>query len=148
MENRSGFTVAELVVVLMVGVILTTIVVRTMSGIQNRTSVRQARDVYVAMHARTRAQAVEFGQRTLLNIDPGGDSIWISRNDSVLEVVRFGSAMGVELETGGGAATVCMNSRGFAESACNSFSSTLTLTFIQGNDKTSVDVLPLGQVLY
>ena len=148
MRNRSGFTVVEMLIVVTVGVILTSIAMNSMSKYQGRTAVRQARNVFLSMHARARAQAVEFGQNTMLNVDPDGDSVWISRNDSSLSVVRMMSELGVDIESED-VGTVCMTSRGFADTRCNSFGeSTLIVHFTQGARTTTVSVLPLGQALY
>ena len=148
MPKRSGFTLIEVLVVLVVAVILMSIVVEGMDGFQTKNSVRQARNVFLSMHARTRAQAVEFGQRTELSVDADGDSIWITRNDSTLSVVRLQSELGVDID-GDGVSTLCMTPRGFADSSCNSFGEgTMELRFIQGTRAATVSVLPLGQAIY
>ena len=148
MRNRSGFTVVEMLIVVTVGVILMSIAMNAMSTYQNGTAVRQARNVFLSMHARARAQAIEYGQNTMLNVDPDGDSVWISRNDSSLSVVRIMSEFGVDIE-GEDVGTVCMTSRGFADSRCNSFGeNTLVVQFTQGERTLTVSVLPLGQALY
>ena len=148
MRNRTGFTVVEMLVVVTVGAILLSITMNSLANFRTRTSVRQARDVFLSFHARTRAQAVEFGQNTELNIDSGGDSIWISRNDTTLSVVNMQTQLGVDIE-GSGVHTLCMTARGFADSSCNSFGqSTLTVRFIQGPRTVTISVLPLGQALY
>jgi prepilin-type N-terminal cleavage/methylation domain-containing protein len=148
MTKRSGFTIIELLVVLVVGVILLSIVVDGMDGYQTKSAIRQARNVFLSMHARTRAQAVEFGQITQLNVDSDGDSVWISRNDTTLAVVQFRTDMGVDIY-GDGVATLCMTPRGFADSSCNSFGeSTMNVRFIQGGRASDVSILPLGQALY
>jgi type II secretory pathway pseudopilin PulG len=149
MTKRTGFTVIELVVVIMVGVALTSIAIRSMAGVQQRMAVRQARTVYAAMHARARAQAIEFGQNVEIDIDPGGDSIWVSRNDTTLDVIRLFDELGIDLQTAE-AVTICMNSRGFADESCNSFEEdeTVTLVFVMGDRSDSLRILPLGQVIY
>jgi prepilin-type N-terminal cleavage/methylation domain-containing protein len=148
METKKGFTLLELIVVMMIALSLMGIAVRGVGGMRSRTSVLQARNVYVGLHARARAQAVEFAQRTQLWIAPDGDSIWISRNDTILQTVHFGRDMGIQIETGADQEMVCMNARGFADPRCNSFGGTLTLTFVQGRDTTFLTVLPLGQVVF
>ena len=149
MTKRTGFTVLELVVVIMMGIALTSIAIRSMAGVQQRMSVRQARNVYASVHARARAQAIEFGQRVMVEIDPAGDSIWVTRNDTTLEVIRLFDEMGVDIQTSE-SVTVCMNSRGFADTGCNSFDEdeTVTLLFTLGADSSSLQILPLGQVIY
>ena len=149
MAKRNGFTVLELVVVLMLGVALTSIAVRSMAGIQSRMSVRQARNVYAALHARARAQAVEFGEPVMVGIDAEGDSLWLERDDGTrLEVIRLFDEMGVDLQGSSSTYTVCMNARGFADESCNSFDEPVTLSFVMGGDSASLLILPLGQVIY
>jgi len=148
MRHRRGFTVLELVVVIMVGAVLTTIAIRSLGGVQSRMSVRQARNVFASMHARARAQAVEFGENVLLEVDTGGDSIWVTRAGTVLEVIRFQNEMGVDITGSASTYTVCMNSRGFATESCNSFNTAVTLGFAQGGETASLQILPLGQVIY
>ena len=148
MQDRKGFTVVEMLIVVTVTVLLVMIGVNSMSAFAGRTAVRQARNAFLSLHARTRAQAVEFGQNTLLNVDGGGDSVWISRNDTTLSVVRFRAELGVDID-GSGVHTLCMSSRGFADASCNSFGEgTLTVRFIQGGDSVTISVLPLGQALH
>jgi prepilin-type N-terminal cleavage/methylation domain-containing protein len=148
MRDRRGFTVVELIIVIIVGVILAGVAIRSLSEMQTRMSVKQARQVFVSMHARARAQAIEFGQRTRLRIDTSGDSAWLSRNDSTLEVVKFRDNFGVNVSGASSSYTVCMNARGFADSSCNSFSSTVTLSFVMADQTSSLRLLPLGQILY
>jgi prepilin-type N-terminal cleavage/methylation domain-containing protein len=148
MTQRSGFTLIEMLVVMVVAVILISIVVEGMDGFQTKNAVRQARNVFLSMHARTRAQAVEFGQMTELSVDADGDSVWITRNDSTLSVVRFQDELGVDID-GDGVATLCMTPRGFADSSCNSFGEgTMEVRFIQGTRASNVSILPLGQAIY
>jgi prepilin-type N-terminal cleavage/methylation domain-containing protein len=147
MQRRKGYTLLEIIVVIMMASVLITIALKSMNAVQGRTSVQQARSALAAMHARARAQAVEFGQRVVLNMDALGDSIWVSRNDTLLEVSRLGQDLGVDLN-GSGIESVCMNARGFADEGCNTFTSVLWVTFVQGADSASVRILPLGQILY
>jgi prepilin-type N-terminal cleavage/methylation domain-containing protein len=148
MRSNRGFTVVEMLVVVTVGAILLMIGMNSISGFQGRTAVRQARNAFLSLHARARAQAVEFGQNTLLNVDSGGDSAWISRNDTTLTSVRFREELGVDID-GSGVYTLCMTSRGYADPTCNSFGEgTLTVRFIQASDSLTISVLPLGQAVY
>jgi prepilin-type N-terminal cleavage/methylation domain-containing protein len=147
MDKRRGFTVVELIIVLMVGAILTTIAMRSMSAFQTRTSVTQARQVFLSMHARARAQAIEFGRDVELRIDATSDSIWLSMDGTTLAGAGLSRELGVDIQ-GSSTHTVCMNSRGYAEPSCNSFTSPLTLVFAQGPNTSSVQILPLGQVIY
>jgi hypothetical protein len=98
------------------------------------------------MLARTRAQAIEGGARTALLVDTRGDSIMILAGGNITENIRVGPEMGVDIQPDVGVARICMTPRGFADPDCNSFSSTLTLTFNRGSKQEQVEVLPMGQV--
>jgi len=148
MDNRrSGFSIIELVVVLMVGSVLTSIAITEFNGVSGRFAVKGARQTLMSMHARARMQAVELGQTVKLNIDPVGDSVWLSRGAVVLDVVDFGREFNVDVQTSSNAEIrVCMNPRGFADTGCNNFNAPVTITFVLTADTTSVLILPLGQM--
>ena len=148
MDNRrSGFSIIELVVVLMVGSVLTSIAITEFNGVSGRFAVKGARQTLMSMHARARMQAVELGRTVKLNIDPVGDSIWLSRGTVVLDVVNFGREFNVDVLTSSDAEIqVCMNPRGFADTGCNNFNAPVTITFVLTLDTTSVLILPLGQM--
>jgi len=148
MDNRrSGFSIIELVVVLMVGSVLTSIAITEFNGVSGRFAVKGARQTLMSMHARARMKAVELGRTVKLNIDPVGDSIWLSRGTVVLDVVNFGREFNVDVLTSSDAEIqVCMNPRGFADTGCNNFNAPVTITFVLTSDTTSVLILPLGQM--
>ena len=137
----------ELVVVLMVGSILTSIAIQSFNGISGRFAAKGARQTFLSMHARARAHAVEYGQTVRLNLDPGGDSVWLSRRGEVLEVVDFAKEFNVDVRTSTNSnLRVCMNARGFADTGCNNFVSPVTVTFLLASDTVWVRVLTLGQM--
>ena len=147
-DRRSGFSIIELVVVLMVGSVLTSIAITEFNGVSGRFAVKGARQTLMSMHARARVQAVEFGQTVKLHVDPGGDSIWLSRDGEVLDVLDFGKEFNVDIQTSTDSEVrVCMNPRGFADTGCNSFMSPVTVTFVLMSDSASVLILTLGQMV-
>ena len=138
----------ELVVVLMVGSVLTSIAITSFNGVSGRFATNGARQTFMALNARARAQAVEYGRTVHLNLDPSGDSVWLSRGSDVLEVLDFGEEFDVDIRTSTNSdLRVCMSSRGFADTGCNSFSSPVTVTFVLAIDTASVRVFPLGQMV-
>lgn len=148
-NNRiSGFSIIELVVVLLVGSILTSIALQSFGGVTGRYAVTGAQRTLMGLHARTRAQAVELGTTVQLNLDPAGDSVWVSRGGDVLEVLDFRAAFEVDLVTSTSSTVeLCMSARGFADTACNNFTSTVTVTFALTSDSASVRLLTLGQMV-
>jgi prepilin-type N-terminal cleavage/methylation domain-containing protein len=146
-SRRAGFTMIELLIAIMVGLVLTSIAYRGFSGYMGRTAARSARNSFAALHARTRATAIEMGTTVQLNVDRDADSVWIQRGTTRVETVVFGGELGVDIQ-GSGTVRLCMNPRGFAETACNSFSGSETLVFAAGTDTAGVQLREMGQLYY
>ncbi len=145
-RTRGGFTLIEVVLALFIGAILTSIAVRQIGEASGGLAVRQARNVFVGMAARARAQAIESGRTAVLQVSLEGDSAFVRIGDRVVERVHFKRELEVDLEGSAGTVRLCMTPRGYADPACNSFSSVVTLTFVAGRHSESVDILPLGQI--
>lgn len=147
-RRTEGFTLLELTIVLMVGVILASIAMNGYALIQSRMAVRGARDTFAALHSRARAYAVERGVRTLFNVDAAGDSVWITSSGTRIDGLNFRDAMGVDIQSSPSSVNLCMTPRGFADTGCNTFSSTVTFTFAQGAESTTLSMRTLGQLVY
>lgn len=143
---RRGFTIIEMVIVIMVGGILLSITVAGFGAVESRTAARQARNVFAGLHARARAHAIEFGTTTRLEMDMGGDSVWIVRNGTTIETIRFADQFGVDLTSGANRHTLCMSPRGYADTDCNSFTTSATVTFERAAESMAATILPLGQL--
>ena len=146
-SRRTGFTMIEMLIVVMVGLVLTSIAYRGFAGYMGRTAARSARNSFAALHARTRANAIEMGTTVQLNVDRDRDSVWVQRGTTRVETIRFGGELGVDIQ-GSGTVRLCMNPRGFAETSCNSFTSTETIVFAAGTDTAGVQLRQLGQLYY
>ncbi len=132
----------------MVGSVLTSIAITSFNGVSGRYATKGARKTFMAMNARARSEAVEYGLTVELNLDPDGDSVWLSRDSDVLEVLHFAEEFDVDIRTSTASdLRVCMNPRGFADTGCNNFTSPVTVTFVLASDTASVRVLPLGQMV-
>jgi len=145
---RRGFTLIELIIVVLIGSILTGIALSGYGKAQGRVAVRGARNTLASMHARTRAMAIERGSNVQLDIDVAGDSIMVTSGATTLEKIRFGDELHVDIQSASGNLQLCMSPRGYADTACTNFSSTVTVTFWQNADSASVRILPLGQLIY
>jgi len=144
-QNR-GFTVIEMLVVVTLGTIMTSMAIKGFGMISNQFAAREARGVFQSMVARTRAQAIESGMPTILIADAQGDSVMILANGRVVENVRFGEELGVDIQTTQRLTRICMTPRGFANPDCNSFSSPIKMAFVRGPKSKTVEILSLGQV--
>ena len=147
-RSRLGFSLIELVIALLIGSILTSIALSSYGNARGRFAVRGARNTFAALHARARAQAIERGSTVRLMVDAAGDSVYLVSGGITLENVRFGEELNVDIRSSSGSLRLCMNSRGYADSDCNSFNTTPTVTFWQNADSASVSILPLGQLVY
>lgn len=143
-----GFTVIELIVAIVVAGILAGIALPAFGGVRSALAVRDAQQALASLQARARAHAVEFGQTVELHVDVSGDSMWIERNDTTLESVDLGADRGVDIQGAATHVTLCMNSRGYGDSGCTSFSSAVTISFVSAGETATVEILPLGQVRY
>lgn len=153
-RNRNGFTMIELVIVILIGSILTGIALQSFQTAQNRFRVRGAKAMYVTMHQRARSRAVEMGETVLFVVNTVGDSVWsMSLSSGVTEIRRF-RELNVDLR--GSSYFLCMTPRGYADYDCGSFgefgltatfSDTTRLQFWLNADSASVLVLPMGQLV-
>lgn len=147
MNRRSrGFTLIEVLIVIVVGGILTAIAIKELGPASSRTSAQQARNVFGGIAARARAHAIERGQMTILVVDAQADSVSIVAGGNVLETVHFRAAMGIDIQAPTAETRICMSPRGFADTSCNSFTSTIEIAFVQGAQTRTLEILPLGQI--
>lgn len=148
MKPKRGFTMVEVVIVILVGSILLSIAVKSMGGIRGTYAVRSARDTFLSLHARARAYAIERGEVTRLSVDPAGDSVWVHTASETIDIVDFQS-MGVDIQASGSSVLrLCINPRGFGETSCNSFNNRVELDFVQQAERLRIAILPLGQIQY
>jgi prepilin-type N-terminal cleavage/methylation domain-containing protein len=148
MDRHSGFTIVELVIALLIGTILTSIALSNWGSARASMAVRGARNSFVTLEARARATAIEKGSTMRLHVNVDGDSAYISDGTTTLESVHFAKEFHVDLRSSDGNLRLCMNSRGYGDENCNSFSDPVTLQFWQNADSSSVEIRPLGQLIY
>lgn len=156
MERRAtGFTMIELVLVLLVGSILTGMALSSFRNVQPRFAVRGAKTMYATLQQRARSRAVEMGETVLFFVDTVGDSAYISIDGVISDVTRFRSQLNVDLRASPSTYFLCMTPRGYADYECGSYTggftattnSAIRLQFWQNADSTSVLVLPMGQLV-
>lgn len=141
-----GFTMLEIVLVVSIAAILTSVALRGFSGVASRMAADDARRSFAAMQARARASALETGSVSRLRVDPAGDSAWVTGSSGTVERLNFATSREVDVQsTESGIITLCINPRGFGDIRCNSFdASTVDLTFVQGGQSAALRILPLG----
>lgn len=147
-RSHHGFSLVELVIALLIGSILTSVALSSYGNARGAFAVRGARSTFASLHARARAQAIERGSTVRLLVDVTGDSVALWAGTDHLETVSFKDELNVDIRTSVGALRLCMNSRGYADTDCNNFTSAATITFWHNADSASVSLLPLGQLVY
>lgn len=145
--QTDGFTLLEFIVVLVIAAVLLSVAVEQIGTTRARLAGNAARQSFLALHARTRAQAIEFGMTARLYLDTTGDSAWIVQGGQTIERYRFGPE-GVDVGSNavGSPVEVCMIARGYSEPRCNSFTESVELTFTSSESVARLVLLPTGQV--
>lgn len=151
MNDRRGFSLIELVLVLAVGGLLAAVAVNTFTSVQPRMATRSADSGFQTLHAQARAYAVERGTRTRFVVDAGQNRVsvfvGVGADEELVRSVDFLSAYNVEIDAAGSPVQLCMSPRGFGEVGCNSFTNAADVTFRRAGESRSVRILPLGQLI-
>jgi prepilin-type N-terminal cleavage/methylation domain-containing protein len=150
MRRTEGFTLVELLVVIVIAAVLLTTSVRTFGEIFSSRSVVAARSTFGTLHAKARAIAIERGTDVEFMVSEAGDSIFLVVDGTTEETFNFQEALGVDVTRykATGDFKLCMTPRGYADTGCNNFTSWEAFFFNQGPDSVWTVVLPLGQLTY
>ncbi|MCK5650641.1 MAG: prepilin-type N-terminal cleavage/methylation domain-containing protein [Gemmatimonadetes bacterium] len=146
-DQSNGFTLMELIIVLVIASVLLSMAVGKIGQTRSVLAGGAARQAFLALHSRTRAQAIEFGTTARLMLDISGDSAWIVQGGETIETYRFANDhVDVESNSQDHTVQMCMIARGYSEPRCNSFTEPIELTFRTAESAASVVLLPMGQV--
>lgn len=144
MHNRNGFTLIEMIFVLMIGALVIGVGSREYTRVSGQRAVGNARDAMILTAYRARSEAMRSGQVVYLSVQPDqGLARVVTPTDSVLhrlDVAEYGVGMV------GSGMRVCYTARGYAMPGCSTFPSDPTLGFYRNGDTVSVKVTVLGQV--
>lgn len=144
MAKRHGFTLIEMVFVLMIGGILMGVGSREYARLSSDLAVGNARDAMILAGSRARSEAMRSGTLTYLRVRPDVGLVEIENSGGdvlhTLDAAEYGASIA------GAALSVCYTARGYALPGCTSFSDVRTVAFFRGPDTASAVVLPLGQV--
>jgi len=152
-RKSSGFTLIEMVFVILIGSILTMVALSTFQNAQAAFAARGAKTMYATLHQRARSKAIEMGETVILYVDTTGDSALIVSSDGVTDVTRFRSQLNVDLRATPTSFIMCMTPRGYSDPGCAAYaftattSSPITLEFWVSADSSTLTVLPMGQLV-
>ena len=138
----------ELIIAVLIGSILTGIALVSFGNSAGRFSVQGARNTLISLHARTRATAIERGETAKLFIDFSADTAAVVRADTIIARIDFMHEFNVDARSSSSTLTLCMSPRGYADESCTSFSSIQTIRMVLNADSTTLQLLPLGQLIY
>ncbi|HUG41494.1 MAG TPA: prepilin-type N-terminal cleavage/methylation domain-containing protein [Longimicrobiales bacterium] len=142
--RRAGFTMLEMLFVVVIGGIVLAIGTRQYSQLSNQRAVGNASNAMVHTASRARSEAMRSGRVIYLRIRPDLAQVRVrSASDSAIHTLDAG-ADGVSIT--GSTISICYAARGYALPGCTSISGTQTVNFVRGVDTATVQVLPLGQV--
>ena len=96
-NGRKGFTLVELMVVLVIAILVTSITVRSIGAAQASYASRAARDVFAGLVSQARSHAIETGSITWLLANAAGDSVIVSDPSGNNTVVNFDREFEVNL---------------------------------------------------
>jgi prepilin-type N-terminal cleavage/methylation domain-containing protein len=139
MRNDSGFSVVELVVVIAILGILTTIAVPNFVAWIPKYRVKDAaQDLYSNIQL-AKMEAIKRNQNCTVTFDAGADNYQISLLNRTITLADYGS--GVQYAAAPVPAAITFNSRGFADSAVN-----VTLTNAPNSASYQLSILTSGVV--
>jgi prepilin-type N-terminal cleavage/methylation domain-containing protein len=146
-----GFTVLELLIVMLVVVLMAGVAAPAISSAQNRMGLNNATNGVVFLSSRARAHAANRGAIALLEIDPNTDQGWVRfGNDTVVGGFvdfreDFGS--GIDVSDDEGLLTICYSPRGYAQPGCADVPRLpVYIVFTRGGHSDSVRIEALGRV--
>lgn len=150
---RAGFTIIELVVIIVImGILMTYAIPRFQSTRAQRTA-RNARDVFVWNAQRARARAIQTGNTYLYELDPLTEKAWIVKRNPTLPsdtllTVNFSIGYEATVSTASNnRITLCYNPRGYAfQCSANSPTSSVEVTFTNATYTSAARIKPMGQI--
>ncbi|UCC50000.1 MAG: GspH/FimT family pseudopilin [Gemmatimonadota bacterium] len=150
MRNK-GFTLTELIVVLILAGVAMAIVSPSLGRAFRRTGVRAAVDEFASTHSLARAAAVRYGRLAELHIDAGNRRFWVEVDTSTtggvkdtVGVVKYVGSHGVSVTST--RAILCFDGRGLPTTRGSCQAADATLVFSSGGRTDTVTVSALGRV--
>ncbi|HSG80603.1 MAG TPA: GspH/FimT family pseudopilin [Gemmatimonadota bacterium] len=152
MKNK-GFSIAELIVVLILAGVAIAIVSPSVNRAFRRTGVRAAVDEFASTHSLARSAAVRYGRTAEMHIDASNARFWVevdtsSTSSGVMDtvgVVKFVDANAVTITTT--TDLLCFDARGLPSTQNSCDAPNATVVFSSGTRVDTVTITALGRVL-
>ncbi len=144
---RAGFTMIELLFVLLISTVLLGMATSGFESAQRSTAAHAARDSYTWLANRARSNALERGETVTMTLKPDSALARITDTSGTIDVIYFRTQYGTAVSTSDNATVVvCYGPRGFALSSCSNGDLPQTVTFTRADQAYSARVQVLGQV--
>lgn len=141
---RSGFTMIEMIFVLMISALIISIGIRETPRLYNQRAVANARDAVASTSYVARAEAMRDGRAIFVWIRPGNGVVRVGR--STVELLDSVLMSDYQVTMTGNDLTLCYTARGYAMPGCTSVAATEEIDFTRGAQTATLRVLPLGQM--
>lgn len=142
--RRSGFTMIELLVVLIVGAVVLGVSTRQFSTISNERAVVNAANAVIQTANRARSEAMRSGKIVYLEAVVSTGLVRVDTASTTLHTLDL-NEYGVSMS--GTDFTVCYSARGYALPGCTTVDSgVLDVTLARGAASEVIRVMPLGQI--
>jgi prepilin-type N-terminal cleavage/methylation domain-containing protein len=144
MRVREGFTLMEMIIVLMVGSMVLGVASRELVDVANERAVAGARDAAIRVAQEARSEALRSGRVVYMVVLPDSDVIRVETSaGQVLHTLNSGD---FQADMVGRSASVCYTARGYALPGCTTVNAGHPIGFTRGGDSSAVVIRPLGQV--
>ena len=138
-HNRCGFTIIEMVIVVLIAALLAAITIPRASSFLDRIEVRGAMTEAESMFSLARHYAISRGTQSTLEIDPAARTLTVKALGQVIETREIGAAHGVAIGTN--RTSITYSPIGVGYGAAN-----FTMTFSKRLAADTIYVSRLGRV--
>lgn len=148
--NVRGFTLAEIVVVLMLSGIAVAVATPTVSRSYARTAARSAADEFATTLAMARSTAVRYGRVAELHIDAPYRRFWVeidtSSTGGMMDTVGVVRESRKKLTVTSDRSIICFDGRGLPTTRGACEAADATIIFTQGATSDTVKITALGMI--
>lgn len=150
--KKSGFTILELVIVLVLASLAIAIATPSLSSAFRKTGLRASMDEFISTHSLARSAAVRHGRTAELHIDDTNGRFWVEVDTGT--TVSFNDTVGVvkdvttkDVTLYSDRAMVCFDARGLPTTRGSCEAADATLVFVTAARTDTLTITALGRVM-
>jgi prepilin-type N-terminal cleavage/methylation domain-containing protein len=145
MKSRPAYTLAELMVALLIMAVFLGGTTKAVMGLRRNASVRGAVDQFTAVHSLARATAVRMGRTSQLRADPAARRMWVEVQGTAVQGSTTYFEDGVRFSTD--RTTLCFDPRGLAIETAGCDPPNATLVFSYSGRSDTLRTTTLGRII-